>query len=282
LLPELRLVCMSRTGRALVLVGTSLVSIALIARQLPAQTPDELRRAFVDLHDDNVPHNCEHATEWLFKYREQLKNELVEELYKTDWQGRDAILYVLYNTATFSPDDRFIDFVTASLTERDTHDPEWKFINDHFAQFEPRLKELLGKTRGRPHGMNVLWCITWLVKKHDLLEQYSPLYTREVMETAAMNLKNDDQHYNASQAVRFFLILGDKGLPILRETAHSSDTQAASLARAVLDGLGGSRDAFGFLSSKTLLEATPFGPRVETPAWHAALVEKYMGRENYP
>lgn len=273
---------MARIGKLVILAGTLFVSITLIEPRSAAQTPDEVRRAFVDLHDDNVPHNCEHATEWLFKYREQLKDQLIEELYKTDWQGRAEILHVLYNTASFKPDDRFIDFVTSSLTERDTGGEEWKFINDRFARFEPRLKELLGKTRGRPHGMYVLWCITWLVRKHDLLEQYSSLYTQEVLKTAAMSLKNDDQSYNASQAARFFLLLGDKALAVLRETAHSSDTQAASLARALIDALAGSRDAFGFLGSKTTLERTPFGPGVTTPDWHPALVQKYMEQESYP
>jgi hypothetical protein len=256
--------------------------MALIAPPLPAQTPDEVRRAFVDLHDDKVPHNCDHATEWLFKYREQLKDELIDELYKTDWQGRAAILHVLYNNTSFTPDDRFIAFVTTGLTERNTEMEDWKYINDHFAQFEPSLKELLGKTRGRPHGMYVLWCMTWLVKNRHLLEQYSPLYTREVLETGAINLKNDNEGYNASQAVRFFLLLGDKGLPILRETANAPDEQAASLARALIDALGGSREAFGYLGSKSFLERAPFGPFASTPPWHSALVWKYMERENYP
>jgi hypothetical protein len=68
----------------------------------------------------------------------------------------------------------------------------------------------------------------------------------------------------------------------LRESARSSDTQAASLARALIDALTGSRDAFGFLGSKVNLERTPFGPSVQTPAWHSEVVSKYSERENYP
>lgn len=261
---------------------TLFFALELFSVRLFAQKPDQVRRAFVDLRDDDVPHNCEHATEWLFKYREQLKDQLIDELYQTDWQGREAILHILYNTASFKADSRFFDFVTTDLTERNTRGEDWIFIEQHFGQFKPLLKQLMCKTPGRPHGMYVLWCITWLAKKHSALEEFLPLITPEVWTFAASSLKNDDVDNNAGQAVRFCLILADNGLPTLKETTASSDVQAASLARAIIDALKGSHDAFGFLGSKVALERTPFGPQVETPAWHAELVEKYMGQERYP
>jgi hypothetical protein len=94
--------------------GKLALFLALLAAMLMAaplrtagQTGVEVRRKFLDLRDDKVPHNCERATEWLFPQRERLKDDLVDELYKTDWQGRDAICRILFKTSSFVPDDRF-------------------------------------------------------------------------------------------------------------------------------------------------------------------------------
>jgi len=106
---------MSRIGLRLIL--SLVLLVACFRSPARAQSPEEVRRAFVDLHDDKVPHNCEHATDWLLKNREQLKDDLVDELYKTDWQGRDAIFHLLLNTSSFVPDDRFIRFFATTLPE---------------------------------------------------------------------------------------------------------------------------------------------------------------------
>lgn len=267
-----------RWCRYVVLLGC----FAFLAGNGFAQTPDEIRRAFIDLHDDKVPHNCEHATEWLFKHREKLQSDLLDELYKTDWQGRESLMRILLYTESFKPDDRFIHFICGSLLERFTDREDWKLIDDRYAEFEPGFRQVLSRTGDPPHGMFVLWCITWLAKKHGLLGEYLPLYSSALLQKAAANLKDDETTYNASQAVRFFLIIGDKGVPTLRETGRSSNAQAASLARALIDALGGSRNAFGFLGSKTGLETTPFGPSAPTPPWHGELVWKNMDKETYP
>ena len=247
-----------------------------------AQTPAEVRQAFADLHDDKVPHNCEHATEWLFTNREKLKDDLIDEFYKTDWQGRDAIFHVLVNTESFVPDERFIRLEAAGLADRENNEEDWEFISKHFKEFEPLLKEQLGKTSHRSHEMYVRWATAWLAKKMGVFDQYAPLYTPAVLKEVAQNLRNDNEKYNASQAVRLFLLLGDQSLPTLREAAKSSDKQAASLARATIDALGGSRKGFGFLASKTYLEMTAFGERVQSPDWLGEALEPYLDIDTYP
>jgi hypothetical protein len=100
--------------------------LALAITTLPssrAQNPEDMRRAFIDIHDDKIPHNCEHAAAWLFKYREELKEDLLDELYRTDPQGRDVILHILFNTGSFTPDERFLRFVVMRLPEKDTFYP---------------------------------------------------------------------------------------------------------------------------------------------------------------
>src|SRR6266513_628949 len=104
------------------------------------------------------------------------------------------------------------------------------------------------KMSNRRHEMYSLWATAWLAKKRGIFDQYAPLFTPAVLTEVAKNLKDDQQRYNASQAVRLFLLVGDQSLPTLREATKSSDNQTASLARATIDALSGKRNAFGFLA----------------------------------
>lgn len=322
-----------------------------------AQTPAQVRQAFIDLRDDKVPHNCEQATDWFFKNREelkedladelpktdwqgrdsilgilcrtdsftpdarfirilastlrdnqvggdreraekwlserseQLKENLVEELYKTDWQGRNSILGILNQTKSFVPDERFLGFVWDTLNHKNRNaeflhqqimDADCRFISDHFALFEPRLKEQLRQTTSAPNDMLKLWIIVWLAKKHGVFEQYAPLITPPLYAAAATNLKDDKVAHNASEAVRFFLLMGDASLPVLEQVTKSTDRQAVNLAKATMDALRGERSAFGFLVTRVDISESAFGPEVETPEWVQAAMEPYFRRETYP
>lgn len=338
------------------LIHGIVISLGVVT-QSKAQTPAEVRQAFIDLRDDKVPHNCEHATDWLFKNRdqlkedlvdelprtdwqgrdsilhilcrtdsftpdarfirvlsstlrdnrvgddlaraekwlsersEQLKESLVEELYKTDWQGRNSILRILTQTKSFVPDDRFLGFVWDTLNHKNRNagflhqqimDADCQFISAHFPAFESRLKDQLRQTTSAPDDMLKLWIIAWLAKKHGVFEQYASLITSSVYEAAAANLKNDKVRDNASEAVRFFLLMGDAGLPVLEGVAKSPDRQAANLAKATIGALRGERTAFGFLVTRVDISESAFGPEVETPAWVQAAMEPYFRRETYP
>jgi hypothetical protein len=265
------------------LIFVSIAAVSIVATNYSlGQTKDEIHRKFVDLHDDNIPHNCEHATEWLYNRREKLKDALVAEFFNTDWQGRASIWHILCHTASFVPDERMIRWEAASLPNRDTNEDDWQFIDAHFHECEPFLKEQIGKTDGKKHDMFLLWAIAWLAKKRGVIDQYSPLYTPAVLTKAAANLRNDEIDSNASQAVRLFLLLGDQSLPTLRDAAKSDDAQARSLAKATIDALAGKRSAFGYLVSKVYLPRTPFGPEVPEPDWVPPLVERYLDKETYP
>jgi hypothetical protein len=328
-----------------------------VVSDLKAQSPTEVRQAFTDLHDDKVPHNCEHATDWLFKNRDQLKEDLadelnktdwqgrdsildilcrteaftadarfvrvltstlrddrvggdceraekwlserseqwkenlVEELYKTDWQGRNSILGILDKTKSFVPDERFLGFVFDTLNHKNRNaeflhkrvmDADCQFISNHFAAFESRLKDQLRRTTPAPDDMLKLWIIVWLVKKQGVFDQYAPLITPSLYEAAATNLKDDKVSHNASEAVRFFLLMGDASLPVLAQVAKSSDRQAANLARATIGALRGERSAFGFLVTRVDISESAFGPEVDTPAWVQTAMEPYFRRETYP
>jgi hypothetical protein len=290
-------------ARNLLIAAVSSASILLAATQCAlGQSEKEIQSKLDDLRSDDIPHNCENAAKWFFKNREKLKARLEEEFYKAkDPQARDAIFHVLFNTQSFVPGARFVAAVIARLPQEDrfvrngdifkgpsegvdrigadgAQWEAWKFINDHFQVFEPKLKEQIAKS----DSVLVLWATAWLLKKRGLLQDNVALFTPAVLAKVAENLKDDNMDYNASQAVRLFLLLGEAGLPTLRETAKSSDKQASSLAKATIDALDGNRKAFGYLGSKIYLEMTPFGPQAKPPAWHQAMVELYLDRDTYP
>jgi hypothetical protein len=108
------------------------------------------------------------------------------------------------------------------------------------------------------------------------------LITPSIYAAAADNLKDDKVSHNASEAVRFFLLMGDASLPALEQVTKSSDRQAANLARATIGALRGERSAFGFLVTRVDISETAFGPEVETPGWVRTAMEPYFRRETYP
>jgi hypothetical protein len=270
-----------------------LISLSLFSR-LVAQTPAEVRRAFVSLRSDHIKHNCGRAMDWLYAHRDGLKDQIVQELYLTDRQGRDALLHVLFNTRSFVADDRFRRFVMARLPEEDTfvgkleieiaageegsveaHWEAWQYIDEHFKDFEPLLKDAIS----RSNSIFVLWGTTWILAKHRALKQNLDLYTSEVLARVASNLKDDDTPFNGSQAVGTFLLLGEHGLPTLQNSARSSDRQMANFSRALIDAIRyGKHEAFGYLSAQVSISRAPTDvstDQLEEPEWLGELTAKY-------
>jgi hypothetical protein len=288
---------MPETSVRLIVFGIFVFAALIRSSGLAAPTADQVRSAFADIRDDKVPHNCEHATEWLLKNREDIKDELLAELFRTDRQGRDAILHVLFNTASFQPDERFIRFLIARLPEQSryvkpsmifktppnqipyssAHWEAWSFIDAHFAQFEPYLKEEIARSES-PY---FLWAVAWLAKVRGVFADYALLFTPEVLRRAAANLAADHEPSNASQAVRLFLLLGDQSLPTLREVASSASesSQEGNLARATIDALAGKRKAFGYLISKLSINEVLFGERVVEPNWINDAAQPYFSND---
>lgn len=258
-----------------------------------SQSAETVRLAFNNLHTDHVPNNCSDATAWLFKHRDALKAQMLEELYKADAQGRDALLIVLFQTDSFLPDERFARTVIRRLGEQNSkvsnfdikgvdqgaHWLAWRYMDKHFDLFEPLLAGQIGKTKD---GW-ALWGIAWLFKGRGVLEKHRSLFTPDVLAQAVSALRDDGIRYNAGWAVRLFFLLGEPAFPALREAAKSGDAQARSLARATFDAYSkGSHEAFGYLCSKVSLDKTPFGPEPEPPPWLGDLIEQYRSVETYP
>jgi hypothetical protein len=281
-----------------------------------AQTAQEVRTAFTDLRSDDKLLNCSRAVSWLMLYREKLNDYLLSELYRTDRQGRDAILHVLFNTKSFNPDNRFKQFVLARLPEQDSHvrnwdvlygRPEifrsketfataqgegqdwgmvrahweaWQYIDGHFSDFESLLTDNLSRT----DSAFVLWGTTWLFDKHGVLKKKLAYYTPQVLSRAAAHLKNDKQQYNATHAARMFLLLDRHSLPILTDSARSSDPQQRYLAQALIGVISsrGNRNAFGFLNAHGPIYFSLVGESDPEPEWMNEVTEKYLDEEGKP
>jgi hypothetical protein len=283
-----------------------------------AQTTEEVRTALASLRSDDQLYNCSRAISWLLVYRETLKDELVNELYRTDRQGRDAILHILFNTKSFKPDIRFKQFVLARLPEQDSrvrnydilygtpeifeskaafeeanekgqdwgtvqaHWEAWKYINANFNDFDRLLTANLAHTT----SAFVLWGTTWLFDRHGVLNQKLAYYTPQVLSRAADNLKNDGQQYNATHAIRTFLMLNRHGLPVLTTAARSSDPQQRYLAQALIDAISSrrNRNAFGFLNAHGTIYFSLIGEEDQEPEWMREATQKYLDQETpkYP
>ena len=70
-----------------------------------------------------------------------------------------------------------------------------------------------------------------------MLQKQADLFSSTVMTRAAAHLRNDATYYNASQATRFFLLLGKASLPTLQKAANSDDPQTKSFAKALGDAI---------------------------------------------
>lgn len=238
---------------------------------------------------------------WLFAHRDALRDQMLQELYVTDPQGRDALLFVLFNTESFVPDDRFRRLVIDRLTREDNdvrngdiedftkglpivndrgsglsaHWMAWDYIDRHFSEFEPLLKDLISQS----DRMFAVWGSTWLLAKHRELTKNLSLFSPAVMERVAANLKNDDIDYNAGQAVRVFLLLGKHCIPTLQSSATSSDNQKASLSRALIDAiLYGKREAFGYMNGEVAINFAPTSDQLKDPDWLDEITAKYVDK----
>jgi len=281
------------------------VCVAVMSRGF-AQSSSEVRQAFIDLRQDKIRYNCSRATIWLMKNRAALRDQMLNELYRTsDPQERDALLLVLFRTDTFYPDERFARFLVQRLREEDSRVPNfvlglpegetgedelpghggahhvaWELIDKNYPLFEPLLKAEVGQTT----DIWELWAIAWMFKKHNVLSANSGLFTRDVLNRAADALKNDAIGYNASQAMRLFLMLPKQSTPIVRAVANSSDAQQRYFAQAFLDAiLRGSKTAVGYLNAKLKLYSgvLPNSDKPE-PEWLGQATEPYLEKDTYP
>ena len=125
----------------------------------------------------------------------------------------------------------------------------------------------------RTRSMLVVWATVWMLKWHKDLNENIGSLTPEIFARAIQAMDNDDKRYNASQAVRFFLLLGDAGKNWLLEAREKGDRQRRFLADQTLKAIAGSRDAYGELNARLNLEQAPIGSGPEEPDW---LGEKTM------
>jgi hypothetical protein len=247
-----------------------------------ADLAEQTRIAFRNIRSDDIPRNAVTAADWIIQNRNQLVPELQDELYRTDRQGRDVILYALMATKSFEPDARFCRTLVSRLNDEDRHVRNgdlllfahwraWKFIDSHYQLFRPLILENLQTT-------DDMWCI-WgticLLQKRQQLIAELPHFSPHLWETVATNLRADAVGGNAGQAVRFYLIIGKPSLPHLEPLAKSDEEQTRDLAAATIDAMNGSRRAYGFLASQISIDRDVFGRGVDSPEWLSDEIGKW-------
>jgi hypothetical protein len=247
-----------------------------------AQSDAQVRLAFQNIRSDDIPGNAVTACAWLYANRNQLTGQLLDELYRTDRQGRDAILIALLATKSFQPDARFCQTVVSRLKEQDkfvhwndlgikAHWDAWRFIDAHYDLFKPLIMENFQAT----DDMWFIWGTISLLQKHGELAAALPTFSPRVWDTMARSLKNDDIDFNAGQAVRSYLIIGKDSLPHLKPLLQSADPQAHDLASATIDAMGGSRRAYGYLAVIVDIDRNIFTGGPQPPDWMDQEVTKW-------
>lgn len=257
-----------------------------------ADLAEQTRIAFRNIRTDDIPRNAGTAADWIISNRSQLTDELLDELYRTDRQGRDAILFALMATKSFQPDPRFCRLLVSRLNDEDryvnnsdlllhTHWRAWKFIDSHYAMFRTLILENLQTSEN-------MWCI-WgticLLQRHNDLASEVPKFSPHVWETVGRSLRSDDIEGNAGQAIRFYLIIGNSALPYLEPLTKSKEEQTQDLAAATIDAMKGSRRAYGYLVSNVNIGRDVLGRSVPSADWAGEEGDKWASygerRERY-
>jgi len=262
---------------------------AVLGAGLPlsaAVPPDQLAAAFQNIRSDDVPHNAETACAFLYAHRNELTPEFLDELYRTDRQGRDVILYALMRTKSYAPDARFCQTLVSRLNEENryvgnsdvgirlgVHWIAWTYMDRRYDLFKPLLLANLQTTT----DMFAIWGTVTLLQKHGDLTAELPKFNQQIWDTAANNLKTDNIEGNAGQAVRFYFLIGPDALPHLRPLTTSQDPQARDLATATIDAIGGSKEAYGFLEAAVFIERNLFtGELNQKPPWLEENIKKWV------
>jgi hypothetical protein len=255
-----------------------------------AVSQDELIVAFQNIRSDNVPHNAETACAWVYAHRDELTPELLDELYRTDRQGRDVILYALMRTKTYNPDARFCQTLVSRLNEEDrfvgngdlglrmgVHHFAWTYMDRRYELFKPLLLTNLQTT----NDMFCIWGTVCLLQKHGDLPDAMPKFDPHVWDTAAISLAPDDIEGNAGQAIRFYLVIGTAALPHLQPLTTSKDFQTRNLSSATVDALGGNRKAYGYLAAHVCLDRDLFSQQLKgSPEWLGDEARNWTGDDN--
>jgi hypothetical protein len=247
-----------------------------------SQTENQVRLAFRYIRNDDIPRNGSSALEWIYIRRNKLSDAMLEEVYRTDRQARDAIMSALFDVRGFDPDPKFCRLVVSRLSEQDNyvkggdlgvavHWKAWAFVNRHYGKFKPLLLENLHKTK----DMWYIWATIYLLHYRGEIEKELPNLPANVWEMAGKSLGGDKVDWNASQAVRTYLIIGRPSLRYLEALKDSRDAQTRDYVLATIDAIGGSKRAYGYLGSQLALSRDLFEMDEREPEWMADEVDKW-------
>lgn len=285
---------MANQNRAQFSVGcvALLVIIELfLTKSASAGRDEQARIGFRNIRRDDIPRNATAAGAWLIAHRNELTEALTDELYRTDRQGQDVILYALMETVSFKPDQRFCQTLVSRLNDEDhyvdnldlslhVHWRAMKYIDEHYDLF----RSLILKNLETTDDMWCVWGIVSLLERHGDLVTELPKFSAHTWDTAARNLRSDNIEGNAAQAVRFYLMIGKPALSHIEPLKKATEDQTRDFASATIDAMNGSRRAYGYLASHIAIDRDVLLRNVRPPAWLPAEIDKWdsNGRPEKP
>lgn len=233
------------------------------------QTERQIRLAFRSIRDDDIPFNGTHAADWVIANRKALKPALIDELERTDAQGRGIIMTALMMNKEFRPDERFMKRVITYLNGGvidalgGVRYEAWPFFDRNYEMARPLLIANLNTTTSMECILDTTVYFITRRRFDKEVDNYGP----HVWQVAADSLKDDNIYGNAGQAITFYLSLGRMVEPRLKQLAGSKEAQTHDYASAMLDAMKGSRRAYGYLASQTQYGVGPDWLSTELDKW---------------
>jgi hypothetical protein len=239
-------------GRYVIGCALNVVVLCVPFKTVSGEISDSvLRQKLVALRSDGVKWNCAEAMKFLSAHVDEAKvqSALLERLSTKDEQEQEAILLLLFKAKGFKPDNAFMSIVLKRLhhwgrPERMVDGPAGNagadFLIAHASQFGDLIAaEIRDSFTIKDYSLWVQYAVTRALAKGQVLDRYAAKFSPTFLRNLGDQLKSDDIPNNAELATMTFLFLGKIGVPTLEELAKGSDTQAARIAKLLLEHFAG-------------------------------------------
>jgi hypothetical protein len=249
-------IVMLRPPRVIIAALTLAISVGftLAPRQLLAfdfasfspaakPTPETITAAIAALGKDKVSWNFAIAFNYLMKNRQAALPFLIAALPNKDGQREHGILRVLVGEPSFQPTRDQLDLFYTHIVSRVWQDDDYligqptkslrydfiPYLVEQANAYKPALSSHLNS-----EDAFTMWVTTFILSQANVLDEFRQQIETKTLARLAENLRNDKRSYNATYAVRTFLILGAQGVPILKKSSTSRDVQERELSKRLL------------------------------------------------
>lgn len=271
-------------------------------------TPETITAAIAALGKDNVKWNFAFAFDYLMKNRKAALPFLVAALPNKDGQREHGILRILVAEPSFRPTSEQLDLCFTHIVSHAWRDDDRIIRQPNLSLRYDLILYLVEQANTCKASLSshlnsedsfTMWVTTFILSQANLLDEFRPKIATKTLEHLAANLRNDNIDYNAAFAVRTFLLLANQGVPILRKSSTSQDSQQRELSKLILEylkthdfapldqiGTGYAPTESGYLpvnEKGQLLPASVWKERyIDTPPWDSQwndFIEKWFQKK---